>query len=151
MVLSYDVALHMMKKESISLFTNLQIPAHSLFLIDSGLNSKEAVVFDNLVIELAEDVPVVVDKLQELPGDRSQVILADGKAGRNLRIEEHLHWKFFGQERSKGIFTIIETYLRDCFTPVTRDQLFAEVHNPLLEEVTNPLVWILYTLDLFME
>ena len=119
-------------------------------MIDSGLNSEEAVVFDNLVVELAEDVPVVVDKLQELPGDRSQVILADGEAGRNLMREELLYWKHFRQECSKGRSLSI-FYLRDCFTPVTRDQLFAEVHNPLLEEVTNPLVRILYTLDLFME
>ena len=81
--------LYIWRKESIFLFTNLQIPAHSLLLIDSGLNSEEAVVFDNLIVELAEDVPVVVDKLQELPGDRSQVILADGKARRNLKREEH--------------------------------------------------------------
>ena len=42
-------------------------------------------------------------------------------------------------------------YLRDSFTTIVRDQLFAKVHNPLLDQVTNPLIGILHSLDLLME
>jgi len=42
-------------------------------------------ILDNLVVELPEDILVVVDKLQELSGYCTQVVLANGQARRNLQ------------------------------------------------------------------
>ena len=47
-------------------------------------------ILDNLVVELAEDILVVVDKLQELSGYCTQVVLANGQARRNLQEKSEL-------------------------------------------------------------
>ena len=47
-------------------------------------------ILDNLVVELAEDILVVVDKLQELSGYCTQVVLANGQARRNLEEKSEL-------------------------------------------------------------
>ena len=43
------------------------------------------------------------------------------------------------------------TYLRNSLAVVAGYQLLAEVDNPLLDQITDPLVGILHGLDLFCE
>ena len=47
-------------------------------------------ILDNLVVELPKDILVVVDKLQELSGYCTQVVLANGQARWNLQEKSEL-------------------------------------------------------------
>ena len=60
------------------------------FLLPSRFHFEETMILDNLVVELAEDILVVVDKLQELSGYCTQVVLANGQARRNLQEKSEL-------------------------------------------------------------
>ena len=44
----------------------------------SGLNLEEAVIGDDVIVELAEHLFVVINKLQELSGNGSEIVLTDG-------------------------------------------------------------------------
>jgi len=42
-------------------------------------------ILDDIIVKLSEDIFVVIDELEELTSDGSEIILADGEARWNLQ------------------------------------------------------------------
>ena len=52
-----------------------------------AFNFEQAVILDNFIVEFSEDVSVIVDKFEELSSYGPKIILANGQAWGNLKVE----------------------------------------------------------------
>merc|ERR1719391_1243921 len=79
----------------------------------SSLNLENAMVLDDLVVVVSKDALVVIDQPEERSSNATKLTLANGETRGNLHV---LH--------------------------SARDNLFAEVHNSLLQQFSDPLIGV---------
>ena len=60
------------------------------FKLYLSLNLENAMVFDDLIVELAENALVIVDQPEETASNVTKFTLADSEPRRNLKLQEQL-------------------------------------------------------------
>ena len=60
------------------------------FKLYLSLNLENAMVFDDLIVELAENALVIVDQPEEAASNVTKFTLADSEPRRNLKLQEQL-------------------------------------------------------------